>query len=412
MKHYKAVKNCRLCGSRKQKGVLDLGEQALSGTFPMAGETVLHGPLTLLQCDHCGLVQLGHDYDLTLLYGENYGYRSGLNKGMVAHLKEVTNEIETRVKLEPNDVVVDIGSNDGTLLGTYDTPYLHRIGVDPTAEKFREFYPASVKIVPEFFSVDAVKHHLGYKLARVVTSIACFYDLKNPIEFAEGVSTILSDDGIWVLEQSYLPAMLKNNAYDTVCHEHLEYYAMDQIRIVADYVGLKILSATLNDTNGGSFRVTLGRQGESDGTSEKLIFNEMIEHYGPGDVWSDFRANVEKNKFALMTLLDGIKFNKMKILGYGASTKGNVLLQYCGIDNSHLDAIAEINSWKYGRLTPGTNIPIVSEQDARSMNPDFYLVLPWHFRDGIVKREKKFLERGGGLIFPLPQLEVVSGAPA
>lgn len=423
---YCAIDDCRLCRGTDLEPVLDLGEQALTGVFPKSrDERVPSGPLRLVKCGGCGLVQLAHNYDLPTLYGGDYGYRSGLNGSMVRHLHELVAGIEERIALEAGDLVIDIGSNDGTLLGGYKTAGLRKLGLDPTAAKFREFYPEGVEVVADFFAADAVCAQVGDQRARVVTSIAMFYDLERPLDFAQQVLEILADDGIWVLEQSYLPAMVAASAYDTVCHEHLEYYAVKQIEWMADRLGLKFVDLDFNDTNGGSFVVTLGRAPiVAEGPSEILkvwadgkpwtdsvptvIERETRQGFDTAKPFETLSSTMVKQRRALRALLADLRNRGKRVLGYGASTKGNVLLQYCGIYENLLPAIAEVNEDKFGSFTPGTGIPIISEADARAMRPDYFLVLPWHFRDTIIKKERDFLAAGGGLIFPLPELQTVT----
>jgi NDP-4-keto-2,6-dideoxyhexose 3-C-methyltransferase len=257
---YQQIQHCRICGNRNLAQVLSLGDQYLTGVFPPGRDTNMTcGPLELVRCDGaeaCGLVQLRHTFDHAEMYGRNYGYRSSLNNSMVRHLAETVKALVSIVRLSDTDLVLDIGSNDGTLLSNYSTEGPALVGIDPTACKFRQFYRSDIHVIPEFFSADTLKNYLFDRRAKVVTSMAMFYDLEAPQEFAEQVASILADDGVWHFEQSYLPAMLRANSYDTICHEHLEYYALRQIQWIVDRVGLKIIDVTFNDVNGGSIAVT------------------------------------------------------------------------------------------------------------------------------------------------------------
>ena len=406
-----AIRECRICRSRALEQVIDLGWQALTGIFPRSvDEEVPWGPLVLCRCADCGLVQLGHSYDLKLMYGGDYGYRSGLNPAMVEHLRSRVRHIDQMAELRVGDVVVDIGSNDGTLLGAYSAVGLHKIGIDPTAGRFQHHYPDGVNIIPEFFSAAAISPYLGDRKARAVTSIAMFYDLEQPLEFVREVRDILADDGVWMFEQSYLPAMVAANAYDTICHEHLEYYTVERVRALLELYGLKIIGLEFNDTNGGSFCVMAAKKSaayaEPRLAVERAIAAEGEGGYGTTRPLKALAERVVKQRETLLSLLNELKAQGKTVLGYGASTKGNVLLQYCGIGPDLLPAIAEINESKFGRTTPGTRIPIISEDKARAMKPDAFLVLPWHFREGIVEREAGFLRNGGKLIFPLPDVTI------
>jgi cyclopropane fatty-acyl-phospholipid synthase-like methyltransferase len=415
---FREIQKCRICGNRDLVPVLSLGEQYLTGVFPNVREVTLsRGPLELVACNTtgnrkaCGLVQLRQSYNLEEMYGENYGYRSSLNQAMVKHLGAKVHQLIQRYPLEPGNLVLDIGSNDGTLLSFYPEENLTVVGIDPTARKFASFYRKHICLIPDFFSAELFREKFGTRRARVVTSIAMFYDLENPLSFMEDVTSILEKDGIWHFEMSYLPAMVKTMGYDTVCHEHLEYYSLRQIKWMTARCGLKILNVEFNDTNGGSFAVTVARQSssypENAAQLEQLLNDEATQGLGTIAQQRAFEGAVISHKEKLLGLLSDLKEQKRAVLGYGASTKGNVLLQHCGITPELLPAIAEVNKDKFGCFTPGTHIPIISEQEAHAMKPDYFLVLPWHFRENIIQRESAFLGRGGKLIFPLPSIEIV-----
>mgnify|MGYP001238157974 CR=1 FL=1 len=417
---YREISSCRICGNDDLEEVLDLGNQALTGVFPETPtESIITGPLRLVKCvetnnsGFCGLVQLKHSYDPKELYGNNYGYRSGLNPSMVRHLHQKVDQIVEKYPLNPEDVILDIGSNDGTLLGFYPLNNLTLIGIDPTGEKFQEYYPEHITLIPDFFSASRVLEIVEGRKPKVITSIAMFYDLEDPLAFMREISEILADDGVWILEQSYMPRMIDETEYDTVCHEHLEYYGLRQIKWMADRVGLKIAEVKFNDINGGSFSVTLSKNGsrheKADSVIQKTLEYETVKGLGSLAPYHKFSNQVLSHKKELCELLCKIRDAGENIIGYGASTKGNVILQYCGITAGLIPYIAEVNEYKFGRYTPGTSIPIISENEAHSLKPDYFLVLPWHFRNFIVEKERKFLELGGRLIFPLPSIEIVSG---
>jgi hypothetical protein len=405
------VDECRLCGGSELVTVLELGDQALTGVFPgSVEELVPSGPLELVWCSACTLLQLAHSHDPAEMYGDNYGYRSGLNRAMVQHLARKVSGLEALVGLQAGEVVLDIGSNDGTLLASYETPRLRRVGIDPTATRFASFYPPDADVVADFFSKDAYRRVVDAP-ARVITSIAMFYDLEDPVAFARDVGACLAPDGVWHFEQSYMPSMLRLTAYDTVCHEHLEYYSLANICRILDEAGLRLLDVRFNRVNGGSFAVTAGHQQSALVPNRVLIdwFLGQEERIGlrtPGP-FRRFEESVFRHRTDLAQLVHALRANGASIMGYGASTKGNVLLQFCGLTASDIDAIAEVNADKIGRVTPGTGIPIISEDEMRAAQPDYLLVLPWHFRDGIVERESDYIRRGGRLIFPLPEIEIV-----
>jgi hypothetical protein len=408
---YRQLTACRASGSKHLLSVLNLGMQPLSGVFPAnASEAITSGPLELVWCPDSGLLQLNHSYDPQEMYGDNYGYRSGLNQSMVRHLQGKVRGLEALVKPNAGDVVVDIGSNDATTLKAYATPNLQRVGIDPTGAKFERYYPSEIRLVPDFFS-KANFDKASDKKARIVTSIAMFYDLDDPVEFARQVSSILTDDGVWHFEQSYMPAMLRTNSYDTVCHEHLEYYSLAVVKWIVEKAGLKVIDVKVNAINGGSFAVTAAKH-DSPYRPEKATIEWLLEQEKRMGLetprpFRQFEERVFRHREDLRRLIRSLAHEGKKILGYGASTKDNVLLQFCGLTPEELPAIAEVNEDKFGRVTPGTHIPIISEVEARAMNPDFFLVLPWHFKNGILEREKAFLERGGKMIFPFPEIEIL-----
>jgi GDP-mannose 4,6-dehydratase len=419
-KAYTEIDECRICGNRHLESILNLGTMALTGVFPRNPDSpVTSGPLELVKCtangagQACGLVQLRQTYDLDQLYGDNYGYRSSLNRSMVDHLAQKAASLAQLASLKPGDTVVDIGSNDGTLLAQYAVDGLTLVGIDPTAAKFRQYYRKDINVIADFFSAERFRSRFGEAKAKLVTSISMFYDLERPLAFMEQVRDILDDEGLWHFEQSYLPSMLNRNSYDTVCHEHLEYYALRQIVWMAERVGLRLIDASLNEINGGSIAITAVKAGSSRKAASPqltaLLAEEKARHLETAGVYDEFRGRIATNRTALVELLDTLRKEGRTVLGYGASTKGNTILQYCGIDAEHVAGIAEVNAEKFGSFTPGTGIPIISETRARSLKPDFFLVLPWHFRDHIVRREADFLKAGGKLIFPLPELEIVSG---
>lgn len=414
---YKEISACRICGNTKLMPLVDLGHMALSGVFPKhKTDTVEAGPLELVKCEEessggCGLVQLRHNYALDQLYGMNYGYRSGLNKSMVEHLHEKVKKILQKVELKKGDAVIDIGSNDSTLLQAYPHEGITLLGVDPTGVKFKDFYPPHIDLVTDFFPSPRVLEKLPRGKAKIITSIAMFYDLEAPLNFVQAIYDTLDEEGVWVFEQSYMPAMLEMNAYDTICHEHLEYYALKQIKYMMDKVGLKILDVEFNDTNGGSFSVMVAKRSSSLNENTKLVQDILNEEKKKGlhtlAPYREFDARIKKHKDDLLAFIADQIHQGKKMFGYGASTKGNVILQYCGITEKEIPCIAEVNKDKFGSFTPGTLIPIISEEDAKRMNPDLFMVLPWHFRENILKREQEYLSEGGHLFFPLPKLEVV-----
>ena len=412
MNTYRAIDECRVGGGSNLVSVLNLGMQALTGVFPKnAHETIGKGPLELVWSPQSGLLQLKHSFQPSEMYGENYGYRSGLNQSMVDHLTNKVHQLERLVRLSDGETVLDIGSNDCTLLKAYENKGVERIGIDPTGNKFKAYYPSDVKLVPDFFSAASYLS-VTQKPAKIITSIAMFYDLDLPINFAREVASVLAHDGIWHFEQSYMPSMLRLNSYDTICHEHLEYYSLQVVERILAAADMKIVDVAMNNVNGGSFAVTAAKVANKSIGANRAVIEWMLGQEDRMGLSSpkpfrDFEERVYRHRDDLTRLIRSLTADGKKILGYGASTKGNVVLQFCGFGPSDIPAIAEVNPEKFGRVTPGSHIPIVSEEEAKAMKPDYFLVLPWHFKDGILRREREYLTGGGKFIFPFPEIEII-----
>jgi len=409
---YSEITACRASGSSNLIPVLSLGRQALTGVFPrLPDEPVTSGPLELVWCADSGLLQLRHSYSAEEMYGDNYGYRSGLNQSMVTHLVQKTRFLEKLSSLKGGDTVLDIGSNDGTLLRSYSVGGVTKIGIDPTARKFIQYYPEDARVVPDFFSAEVYRRTTAAP-AKIVTSVAMFYDLEDPVSFVRQVASVLAPDGLWHFEQSYMPSMLRTNSYDTICHEHLEYYSLGAVLRILAAADLEPVEVLMNAVNGGSFAVTAAHRSNKNVLRNRPVIEWLLQQEDRMGLntprpYRDFEERVFRHRLDLTRLIDALVSDRKTILGYGASTKGNVLLQFCGIGPRQIPAIAEVNADKFGRVTPGTHIPIVSEADARRMKPDYFLVLPWHFKEGILQREREYLAAGGRMIFPFPEIEIV-----
>jgi NDP-4-keto-2,6-dideoxyhexose 3-C-methyltransferase len=409
---FQRIEKCRICRNSHLVEVLDLGIQALTGVFPRARtEQVTAGPLKLVKCfgdeAACGLLQLQHTYDAHELYGDNYGYRSGLNPSMVAHLQGKVRKIISWASLSEGSLVIDIGSNDSTTLQAYPKLGCKLVGVDPTGEKFRKFYPPHIQLIPDFFSAATIKRSFGERKAAVITSFSMFYDLEDPLNVMEEISKVLDEDGIWVFEQSYMPAMLRRNSYDTVCHEHLEYYSLKPIKWMADKVGLKIVDVEFNDVNGGSFSIVAAKRGshrEESPVVAQVLQAEAEQGLDTLQPYRDFARRIDVSKSELRAFLDEARRSGKSVSALGASTKGNVLLQYCNVTESDIPWVGEVNPDKLGCFTPGTLLPIISEEETLARKPDYLLILPWHFRSFFCEHPR-FV--GRNLLFPLPHLDVM-----
>ena len=408
---YTTIEKCRISGSTNLIPVLSLGNQYLTGVFPKTeDEEITKGPLDLVWCPDSGLLQMKQSYSLDEMYGDNYGYRSGLNSSMVSHLTNKVKTLQRLVKLSESDLVIDIGSNDATSLKAYSGNH-RKVGIDPTGLKFKEYYTDGIELIPDFFSAEAFESQFPGDKAKIITSIAMFYDLENPVNFVNDIEAVLDDEGIWHFEQSYMPSMLRTNSYDTICHEHLEFYSFKVVKNLLESCGMSVVDVQMNAINGGSFAVTACKKGASYKRNNAIIDWMLQQEDDLGletpKPYRDFEDRVFKHRNNLLQLINALVADGKTIIGYGASTKGNVLLQFCGITTKQIPFIAEVNSEKFGSFTPGTNIPIISEAEARAMNPDYFLVLPWHFKYNILSRETAYIEQGGKFIFPLPEIEIV-----
>jgi hypothetical protein len=404
---------CRVCTGSTLKSVIDFGEMALTGVFLEDGGLAQREPLVLNRCNYCGLIQLGHNYSQLALYGDSYGYESHLNKSMVNHLQQKARILEKRyLGGIVNPKVVDIASNDGTLLSGYLDSSITKIGIDPLLHIVSDCYPTDAIKIDEFFSSSAYWNRLESP-SNLVTSLSVLYDLEDPVSFARNINEILVEDGIWHFEQSYLPLMIEATSYDTICHEHLLYLSMHDIQRILDSSGFRILDASINGVNGGSVAVTAIKTDKVLPPSpfvDFLLNSELENGIVNGTRISLFARNYLRHAFELKKLIAQFKLAGADIIGFGASTKGNVLLQTAGLNFEDIRAIGEVNIRKFGKQTPGSCIPILSEKELIDSAGDstVAIVLPWHFREGFLNSLEVFLCKGGKLIFPLPRIEVVA----
>ena len=411
-------KTCRVCGSPSLTKVIDLGEQYLQGSFVKPGKELppmRKIPTVLLRCDPtkdehaCGLLQMAHSVPPNILYSA-YWYRSGTNQTMRDHLKGIAAQA-TEMMNRTEATVLDIGCNDGTLLGNYPVAY-RKFGVDPS-DVAREV-KGDVTVVQDTFPSAELNSKIGSSKFDSITSIAMFYDLEDPVAFVKSIRDCLSPEGIWIIEMSYMPTMLSMNSYDTICHEHLEYYSLAVLERILAVADMKIVRVSLNSINGGSIRCFATHVGnfrfkntEHLKEIEAMRQAEFDLELDTDKPYRNFQERINVHKQELTSMLRKLRSDGKRIHIYGASTKGNTILQWCGIDKSVIEVAAERNPDKYGARTLGTDIPIVSEADSRKMSPDYYLVLPWHFKEEFLEREKEMLDKGVGLIFPLPTVEII-----
>lgn len=410
------INNCRICKSDEIDIVISLGEQVITSRFPKYGDfSTPKTPIDLCKCANCGLLQLNQTTISSELYEYEYGYRSGISNTMREHLKKYQEEILSKVELKENDYVVDIGSNDSTMLQYYSNK-INRIGVDPTGSQFQQYY-GDVKLIPTYFTYDNFRKIYPTQQCKIVSSISMFYDLPDPVQFAKDINEILEEDGIWTCEQSYMLTMIKTNSIDTICHEHLEYYTLTQIKRIADMSNFKIIDVKFNDCNGGSFRIYLSKRSSTIHSENVELINSILKEENDfgimkkeNTIYKDFMENCKKEVNKLSQFIDIINKDEKNMYIYGASTKGNCLLQFANIGEDKIKYAVERNPNKVGKMT-NTGIEIISEETMRENPPNYLLVLPWHFRKEIIEREEKFLKNGGQLVFPFPHFEIVSYLP-
>jgi 2-polyprenyl-3-methyl-5-hydroxy-6-metoxy-1,4-benzoquinol methylase len=416
MNIFKRIKYCRICASKNLKAIIDLGKQNIQGAFVKKGYPkpyLRKIPLKLVLCTQCSLVQLQHTVNPKILY-KNYWYMSGINKTMRNHLKAIVNNSLKIIKKNKLRKVLDIGCNDGTLLRNYPA-HFHKVGIDPSQiietinnkNKMRNF-----NFFKNFFPFKNFITKYKKNKFDIITSIAMFYDLENPNIFAKNIKEILKPDGIWIIEMSYLPEMLKTHSFDTICHEHLEYYSLKALNYLMNQNGMYIFKIEFNSINGGSIRCYIKHQEclLYDNTKyQKKIFNylnkEKKDKIYQVSTYLDFNKKINLLKNKIKKFLNKIKKQKKSIHIYGASTKGNTIIQFLNICNKQIPYAAERNPIKWGAKTLGSNIKIISEQDSKVLKPDYYFVLPWHFKKEILNREKKILGTVK-FIFPLPNFQI------
>ncbi len=409
---------CRISGE-KLVPLFSLGDLYVSDFLP-ASEREPFGkvPLEMRLAPKSGLVQLAHSTPSDIMY-RKYWYKSGTNQTMTLELKGIAEKVAELMHPQPGDIHVDIGCNDGTMFKFVD-PNIVRVGFDPN-----DFYEESSKhanlIINDYFTHKAFKKtKFGKKKAKIITSIAMFYDLDDPHRFVKDIYDTLDKNGLWIIQMSYLPLMLKQLAFDNICHEHIKYYTLSTMKYLLDSHKFKIVDCELNDVNGGSFRIYI-RKNDADPTTfatspyrdvadyrvQSLLEHEKTLALTSTKTYKKFYEEIDNLRKQTVDFIKKEKKKGKKIWGYGASTKGNTLLQWFGLDNTLIDGIAERSPAKFGLKTVGTNIPIYSDEDMRKAKPDYLLVLPWHFISEFKKREKDFLDRGGKFIVPCPKFEII-----
>ena len=414
----KEIKKCRACGAKNLVDLLSLGDLAVSDFVENPSLNAGYvAPLDLILCGveegGCGLVQLKHTVPSEVMY-RNYWYQSGINQTMTNELANITKEASAIVELKSGDTVIDIGSNDGTLLRSYDVKGLKTVGFEPALNLLSLGKQGTTHIIPDFFGKEGWDKAFGESKAKVITAIGMFYDLENPNQFLEDINHCLSDVGVFIIQMMYMPFALERNAFDGICHEHLEYYTILSLDNLLQRHNLEIVDVAIREeVNEGSLRLFIKKKGSAlpDHSGKEnvdaLRLKESKCGFNEKDAYVKFENSIQLSRSKTMEFLESEKRQGKKIHGYAASTKGNTTLQYYGLSTDLIEVIADRNPKKWGTYTAGTAIPIVSEEVSRDKEPDIYFVLAWHFLPEFIRREKAFLDRGGKFVVAMPEFRVI-----
>ena len=402
------IRECRACYSKRLLNVISFGNLYLSD-FLKTNKKPPKYPLALVLCQNCSLLQLRHTTPPSLLYTDNYGYKSGINQTMKDQLKEIAEKSISKLKNRKGKIIaVDIGANDGTLLKFYPKT-VYKVAIEPIKKFAKESKKYTDVVINDFFNFESYNKYLPGKKADLITAISCFYDIDDPNKFLQDIKKILKDDGILVIQQNYLKLMLEQNAFDNIVHEHLGYYSLTSLQNLLDKNGFEVFDVELNNLNGGSFRtyICFKKKRPISKSVKNLLMIEKKLNFNRKTVYKEFAKRVRDNKNALKKFINNEVKKGKKIYVYGASTRGNTLLQYFNLNKKIIPCAVERNSEKWGKKIASLGIPIISEEQARKDMPDYMLVLPWFFKEEFLKRESDYLKKGGHFIFPLPKLEII-----
>lgn len=408
-KIYSKIKSCRISSDQQLIAIGKLGPLTLTGSFLTSEKSKISiTPVNIVFSKKSLLLQLEHNYKLSRLFGNNYGYRSGLNKTMVKHLKKKAKKLSNFLKLKKNDFILDIGSNDGTFLNSFNKN-INKFGSDPTAKKYKEFYDKNITIIPDLFPNNKIL--TAKKKFKLISSIAMFYDLMDPIKFCHEVANLLHPEGIFHVELAYLPDIINKNLYDTFCQEHLTYYSYLSFSYLVDQTPFKIINYERNLINGGSINFNLAFKNSKHKINiielKKINDYEIRKKIHLVATYKNFFRKIKKDAQKLNLELKDIKKKNKKIYGFGASTKGNVILQMAKINHKLVEGIYDVNSFKFNKYTPGSKILIKDEEEIYKDRPDYLLLLIWHFSDTIKMKIKKFNLKKMKCIIPFPNFKIL-----
>ena len=403
--------NCKICKSKKIIKITNLESQPISSVFLSKKNFNLKKyNINLYQCYKCKLIQFKSLPPLGEMYGKTYGYRTSLSKLMINHMKEKFIKFSKLGIIKKNSNILDIGSNDGTFLNFFANKEkkLNLYGIDPSSEKFKKFYNKKINLITDYFTYENFFKNInnqGQKF-KLITSFAMFYDIDNPNKFCKDIYKLLDKDGLWALEISYFPALLKNLTYDQICHEHVTYYTLTTFNNLVKKQGFKILDFRFNEINGGSIEIICAKKSNNIKSNDSKIKKHLMDEKNITlDSYKKFNERVENTKKNILEILKLV--GSKNIIGYGASTKGNIVLNHCNITSKNISYICDENSYKFNKFTPGSNIKIISKEKMRKLQPKYLLILIWSFRKEVIKQEINYINKGGKLIFHLPQLHII-----
>ena len=410
---WKVIENCRLCGTSDFIEAFSLGMQVVKDFIDSPNDVSKKGPLDLILCNSCGFLQLRHTFSKEYLYN-HYWYRSGTSPTMIIELADIVKSASSMVNLEDGDFVIDIGANDGTLLKQYENNNLTKVGFEPS-NLWKYGASPGTTIINDYFNAKSYSERFPGKKAKIITSIAMFYDLDDPNRFIEDIKSLLHSEGVWIVQMNYLGLMLKNLGYDNVCHEHVGYYSLTTMEYLLSKHDMEVFDVKLNNVNGGSFRLYIKHSSDKSkkintGAINQIRAAEDKMSISKPHTYAEFSEQIEKQREKLISLLSELSKNGKNILIYGASTRGLVILEYCGIDSNIIKYATDKNSDKWGKYLSGTGIKIISLEEYRKINPDYLLVLPYQYATEIANQERDFLNGGGNLIIPLPVPKILSKA--
>jgi hypothetical protein len=408
---WKAIERCRLCGASDFEEAFSLGMQVVKDFVDSANDGSKKGPLDLVLCKTCGFLQLRHTFSKDYLY-THYWYRSGTSPTMIFELADIVKKASTMVNLEHEDFVIDIGANDGTLLKQYENKNLTKVGFEPS-NLWKYGVSPGTTIINDYFNARAFMERFPGRKAKIITSIAMFYDLDDPNGFVKDIRSILHPDGVWIVQMNYLGLMLKNLGYDNVCHEHVGYYGLTTMEYLLSKHDMEVFDVELNNVNGGSFRLYIKHSSDKSkkintGGINQIRAAEDRMGISKSHTYVEFSKQIEKQREELNSLLSELSGNGKNILIYGASTRGLVILEYCGIDSNIIKYATDKNSDKWGKYLSGTGIKIISLEEYRKMKPDYLLVPPYQYALEIANQERDFIDGGGKLIIPLPTPKILN----